>query len=52
MLWAQSYVDVTLENYFEGWEDEGDPGNQTFLPTPQLTLAQLVTLAENPALGV
>ncbi|WP_203923637.1 hypothetical protein [Rugosimonospora africana] len=52
VLWAHSYVDVTLENYFEGWVNEGDPPNQTFLPTPQLTLTQLATLAENPALGV
>jgi hypothetical protein len=51
VLWAHSYVDVTLENYFEGWEGEGDPPNQTFLPQPQLTLAQLATLAENPSLG-
>jgi len=51
VLWAHSYVDITLENYFEGWENEGDPPDQTFLPTPQLTLAQLITLAENPALS-
>jgi hypothetical protein len=52
VLWADCYVDVTLENYFEGWQDEGDPPDQTFLPAPQLTLDQLTALAENPALGV
>ena len=52
VLWADAYVDVTLENYFEGWENEGDPPDQTYLPAPQLTMEQLGTLAENPSLGV
>ncbi|HEY2672156.1 MAG TPA: hypothetical protein VGJ07_17530 [Rugosimonospora sp.] len=52
VLWAHSYVDVTLENYFEGWEGEGDPPDRTFLPQPQFTLAQLATLAEDPSLGI
>jgi hypothetical protein len=52
VLWAHSYVDVTLENYFEGWEGQGDPPNMTFMPVPQLTLAQLATVAGTPALGV
>jgi hypothetical protein len=41
VLWAGSYVDLTLENYFQGWEGEGDPPNQKFLAAPQLPLDRL-----------
>jgi hypothetical protein len=51
VLWAGSFVDVTLENYFEDWAGEGDPPDQTFMAAPQLTLEQLSTIAESPALG-
>jgi hypothetical protein len=51
VLWAESSVDLVLENYFEGWTGEGDPPDQTFLAAPQLTLEQLSTIAESPALG-
>jgi hypothetical protein len=51
VLWAGAYVDLTLENYFEGWQNEGDPPTMTFLPSPQLTLNQLATLAQNPNLA-
>jgi hypothetical protein len=51
VLWAGAYVDLTLENYFEGWENEGDPPAMTFLPSPQLTLNQLATLAQDPDLA-
>jgi hypothetical protein len=51
VLWAGAYVDLTLENYFEGWQNEGDPPTMTFLPSPQLTLNQLATLAQDPDLA-
>jgi hypothetical protein len=51
VLWAGSFVDLVLENYFEGWAGEGDPPDQTFLAEPQLTLEQLSTIAASPALG-
>ena len=44
------YVNLTLENYFEGWDGGGDPPNMTFLRTQQLTRGQMVTLAEDPEL--
>ena len=49
--WRRAQTADNVDAYFEGRENEGDPPDQTFLPTPQLTLAQLITLAENPALS-
>jgi hypothetical protein len=51
VLWAGAYVDLTLENYFEGWEGEGDPPAMTYLPSPQLTLERLASLAQDPDLA-
>jgi hypothetical protein len=51
VLWAGAYVDLTLENYFEGWEAEGDPPAMTYLPSPQLTLERLASLAQDPDLA-
>ncbi|GGM12163.1 hypothetical protein ACFFX1_26180 [Dactylosporangium sucinum] len=51
VLWADAYVEVTLDNYFKGWEGDGDPPTMTFMPSPQLTLEQLGSLACDPELA-